>query len=497
MSVVGMTFLVMGIYLAILVCIGYLGYKRTAPTAEDYFLANRGLGTFLLVLTFIATYASLWTFLGAVGGNYRLGITFISMMMCWNVLWPLMFWVFGPRVWALGMKQKYLTYSEFIADYYSSKGLGFAAAIIGVFAMIPYIAIQVMGGGIAISTFTGGAISYQLGCSLMFLVLVVYVFIGGLKSVVWTDALQGIFFLVAMIFLASVGLARVGGVGNLFHTLAESQPELLLPGGMGSGIWLGWIFTWGFAIMIPHMFQRMLVAKSPQVLGKSATILSVVSGFVQTIPVFLLGIICVVLIPGLTGKATDSVTIAFASQFLSTPVGAIIVAGAFAAGMSTYDSQLLSASSLVTRDMVVNFAGKKLSPRSEMWLGRWAVLGLGIIVYFFALGRVGLLAVISTAATAICVSAYIFPLVGATFWPRAGKLAAWGSIIGAAIAAVVTWRVIEYPLGIYNLIWGIIVGGILFLVLTYVGTPASYEKQVKFHGLIDRVICGSKGKSGL
>ncbi len=134
--------LVVGVYMAIVVVIGIIGYTKTKATAEDYYLAGRGLGTVVLVGTLIATYASMWTFLGAVGGNYRLGISFVSMMMIWNLIWPLMYWFMGTKVWLLGKKYGYITYSQLINDYYDSKWLGIIASIIGILALLPYIAVQ-------------------------------------------------------------------------------------------------------------------------------------------------------------------------------------------------------------------------------------------------------------------------------------------------------------------------------------------------------------------
>lgn len=478
---------VLATYLAIVMAIGYWGYKKTKASPEDYFLASRTLGLFVLSMTFIATYASMWTFLGAVGGNYRLGLSFMSMMMMWNLLWPMMLWFFGPRVWVLGKAYKYITYSELINDYYESKWLGVIAAIIGVMALVPYISVQLMGGGIALEAFTRGGIPYAVGVLLVFGVMVIYVIIGGLRSVVWTDVLQGLFFLTSMFGMAIYAAYLLGGFGNMFHTIAEAHPKLFKPGNLGFGLWIGYVFTWGIAILLPHMFQRMLMAKDLRIIGRSAAALSILSGWVQTVPVFLLGIACTVLIPGLKGKATDAATALFAGKYLNPWIGAAIIAAAFAAGMSTLDSQLLTASSILVRDLYVNPFGKKLPPEKETLLGRLIVLGLGVIIAIVALARPGLIVPISTAGTAICISGYLYPLIGATLWRRPGKVAAYGSMISAAIASIITWLVWKFPLGIFNVLWGLIVGGIVFLILAFTTPPPPKEKQEKFHGLLAKV----------
>lgn len=148
----------------------------------------------------------------------------------------------------------------------------------------------------------------------------------------------------------------------MFHKIAATYPKLLKPGNLGFGLWIGYVFTWGIAILLLHMFQQLLMAKDPRTIGRSAAALSILSGWIQTVPVFLLGIACTILIPGLKGKATDVATVLFASKFLNPWVGAAIIAAAFAAGVSTLDSQLLTASSILVRDLYVNPLGKKLPP---------------------------------------------------------------------------------------------------------------------------------------
>ncbi len=489
MSLVEIVLVVIGVYMLFLVFIGTWGYKKTKATPEDYYLGGRALGTLVLSGTLIATYASMWTFLGAVGGNYRLGLSFLSMMMFWNLTWPMMLWLFGPAVWVLGKAYGYITYSELINDYYDSKLLGVIAAVVGILALIPYIGVQLMGGGIALESFTQGGIPYAWGVIFTYIVMVLFISVAGLKSVAWTDTFQGIFFLATMFGLAIYAVSLAGGFGSVFQSLQQSNPSLLMPGKLGFGLWIGFVLTWGMAVILPHMFQRLLMAREPEVLGRSALSLSILSGWVQAVPVFFLGIAATILIPGLTGKATDSVTVLFATKYLPTWLAAVIVAGAFAAGTSTLNSQLLTSSSIVVRDLYVNLTERKMLPSKETWLGRAVVLILGIIVLLFALARPGLIVPISTAGVAIAISGYLYPLIGVVFWPRAGKLAAYGSMITAAVVSIATWLVWKYPFGIYNVLWGEIFGGIVFVILGYVGKPPSPEKIEKFHGLIRKCMC--------
>lgn len=473
------------VYMSIVIGIGYYGFKKTKATAEDYYLGGRGLGTLVLTGTLIATYASLWTFMGAVGGNYRLGITFVSMMVFWNILWPTLYWVVGSRVWILGKKYGYLTYSQMVNDYYGTKWLGVIAAIFGIFALLPYIAVQLMGGGAALGMYTHHAISFSLSVIIMFIFMVLIIAVAGAKSVVLTDTFQGLFFLSVMIGLAIYAVHVAGGFNTMFHELVTKHRSLLVPGRIKFGIWIGFVFTWGFAILLPHMFQRMMMAKNPEVIARTSKAASIASGLIQTIPVFILGIAAAVIIPNLTRSQTDLTTIIFSTKFLPEILSALVIGGAFAAGTSTLNSQLLSSSSLVVEDLVKPFQKTLLTEKEETFYGKLVVISLGLIVLVIALVKPGLIVPISTAGVAICISSYVYPLVGLLFWPGAGKIAAYSSMISAGIVSIITWLIWKYPLGIYNVLWGLIIGGIVFFVVGLVEKqePLSQERRMKYHEL--------------
>ncbi len=484
MSALGWLIAVIAIYILILIAIGYIGFKSTEATVEDYYLGGRSLGWIVLTGTTIATYASMWTFLGAVGGNYRLGIAFVSMMMFWNILWPLMFWFLGTKVWLLGKKYNYITYSELVNDYYGSKVLGIIAAIFGILALLPYIAVQLMGGGIVIETFTHGSISFAAGVIITFVFMVLFISLAGLKSVVWTDTFQGIFFLSVMCGLAIFAVKLAGGFGQMFDKIEKIKPVLITHGKFGFGLWIGFVFTWGMAILLPHMFQRLMMAKDPRIIGKTTIASSILSGWVQSVPVFILGLACVILFPGISRKATDSLTVMFSTKYLSPPLAAIVIGGAFAAGTSTLNSQLLTASSLFLRDLIVSPFNLKLSPGKETFYGRIIVLLLGFLVITIALSRPGLIVPISTAGTAICISSYFYPLIGIVIWRRADKLAAYASMLAAGITSILTWLVWKFPFGIYNVLWGFIVGGIFFFAFSLINTKGLTEKQREVASLL-------------
>jgi len=480
-AVIGVTL----IYCLILLYVGYLGYKKTTLDPADYFLGGRSFGTFVLSLTFIATYASMWTFMGAVGANYRLGISFMTAMMTWNLLWPLVLLIMGTRFWILSKKYGYITPADMLADYYDSEAIRIITSIIGVIALIPYLSIQLIGGGLAFEAATNGLVPYHIGALLMVVIMLVYGFIGGLRAVAWTDVVQGLFFLVILFGLSIWTFTKSGS--NLFKAVAEKRPELFIPGNWNYKFWIGFVLTWGLSVLLPHQMQRAFTARSGKIIVKSSSILSFLSGWVQTVPVMIIGIAGALILPGLEGSQTDSVVVILVAKYAPL-FSAILVASAVAAGMSTLDSQLLSASSLITRDIYTRYIRPNATPEEEAKAGKFLLIVLSIIVYIFVLTKPGLIVPLATSGAAICVAGYIFPVIGAIFWPRVGKTAALWSMIAGSGTAFLTFVVWKYPLGIHNAAWGLMVGFIVFVILTYLTPPVPYEKQEKFHKVLDRLI---------
>jgi len=489
MSITATVILVFIFYVFLTFVIGYFGWKKTKLTPEDYFLAGRTLGPFVLSLTLIATYASMWTFLGAVGTNYRFGTSFMTCMITYNVLWPLMIWIFGVRLWLLGSKFGYITPSDMFADYYQSEAMRVIVAIIGIIALIPYMSIQLLGGGLAFEAATGGVIPFWAGALIMVVVIGLYTFFGGLRAVVWSDVLQGLFFLVVLLILSIWAIKLTGG--NPFRIIAERHPEIFDPGRFKWPLWFAFIMTWAFSPLLPHMMQRTFMAKSGKTIAQSAVSVAILSPWFQTVTVMLIGISALVLLPGLTGKATDAIIPSLLAKY-APYVGAVITSAAFAAGMSTLDSQLISASSLLTQDIWVKYIDKTADAKRQTIIGKIFVLVVTVLMFFFVLTKPGFLVILGTAGAGICIAAYMFPTIGVLFWPRVGTTAALWSLIVAGVVAFITFAIWKFPLGIPNTLWGMGAGLIAFLILTWATKPLPYEQQERFHGYLTSVIHGEK-----
>jgi SSS family solute:Na+ symporter len=367
---------VVGAYLLLLAAIGFWSYRHSGQDPVSYFLAGRGLGSLALTLTTLATLLSAFTFLGVPADAYTHGLgIFLGVGVTTALISGLFFWV-GYRVWLAARHFGFITPSEFFGHRFNSPLLALLYCLSALTFTAPYISIQIIGGARTLAAVLGEGIPYWPLAVVVALVILAYVLFGGSQAVVWTDVVQGI------ILVLGMGVAFVA-VALRWGQEAGSQldPWLSLPGPQGRWSWqtlLGNQLLFFMATpLFPQFFQRFYMAKSArpfQTLMVAWPLLILLVFF----PAALIGVWGRLAFPDL--QQPDQV-MPLMLQTLPSGVAAVVITAALAALMSTADSQLLTASSLVTRDLVVTFLKRPLSPHQEELLGRGVVLGIGLVSF--------------------------------------------------------------------------------------------------------------------
>ena len=129
-------------YLAIVLAIGFLGHRLFRGTGEDYFLASRTIGSFVLLMTLFGTHMTAFTILGSSGEAHLRGIEVFALMGSSSALIaPLVFYFIGTRLWWLGKRHGYLTQVQFFRDRYQSDGLGLLLFVVLIGLLVPYVLI--------------------------------------------------------------------------------------------------------------------------------------------------------------------------------------------------------------------------------------------------------------------------------------------------------------------------------------------------------------------
>ena len=422
--------LVIAAYFLVVLAIGTYTRRRRGAGAEDYFLANRGLGTFILLCTLAATNFSAFTVFGCSGAGYRDGLAFLPVMAFGTGFMALTFWLVGRRAWRLGRDHGLITPAELIGKLYANRWLSLVFAAVMIVWTVPYLALQPLAGGLVIGgLFNLPAHLHFIGPVLITVVIVAYTLRGGFRAVVLTDAFQGL--LMAGLLVAALVLVvnhHGGFAAAAGRVLAEAPALFARPGGQGQylpGVWFSVILLWFFCDpMFPQLFQRFFSARSERALGRTMLWYPLVCTLVFAPPV-LLGLFGHLSFPGLEGKAADNIVPLLMTSIGGDLMGTLVLTAGLAALMSTMDSQLLTLSSIFTRDVL---PGVGVETDHLEWAGRGFVVLLAVAGLVVALNPVA--SILKLGFTAFTGLAALFPTVlGGLYLKRPHHAAALASIL--------------------------------------------------------------------
>ncbi len=341
-------------YFFIILIIGFIARTRLKSSPETYFLADRKLGTLVLLGTMVATNFSAFTVFGTSGAGYRDGYAFFPIMGFGTGFMALTFWILGRKIWEVGRKTNAVTPPELVRKLYGSPLLSFVFSIIMIVFTIPYLALQPMAAGYALEALVG--LPYVYGCILVTVIILIYTLRGGLRAVAWTDLFQGVvMFLLLLVSLVLVAQHH-GGFIEANQKILSIHPELFSrPGATGKytyGIWFSFMLLWFFCDpMFPQLFQRFFSAKNRRTIAKTMLFYPLICTVVFFLPISV-GVLGHLSFPGLVGKEADKILPLTMTLISGDFMAALVIAAGLAALMSTMDSQLLTLSSIFTRDIL-------------------------------------------------------------------------------------------------------------------------------------------------
>ncbi len=414
-------------YFSVLLAIGVFARLRARRGVEDYFVASRSLPPLVLFLTMAATNFSAFTVFGFSGAGWRIGYAFYPIMAFGTGFMALSFHFIGGPVWRLGKERGLFTPPELIFDRFGSPALRLLFFGVMTAFTLPYLAMQPMAAGYALEGLLG--IPYLAGAALVTAVMLGYTFFGGMRGVAWTDVFQGGMLLVLLIVALGVIAAPFGGLSAANRDVAVRLPELFARPGAGEalmpGIWLGYMLLWLLCDpMFPQLFQRFYAARSERALATTMSLYPLITGLLFLLPVTI-GVIGRLAFPELpAGTASDRIFPLLLSRYAPPLLEALVLTAALAALMSTLDSQLLTLSSMCTRDLVEPLLGR----RAPAWGGRVFVAALALVGLGIAWRPPAtFLAIATEAFTGLAV---LFPtVIAALYWGGATAKGAIASIV--------------------------------------------------------------------
>ncbi|SDZ00522.1 sodium/proline symporter [Tindallia californiensis] len=418
------------LYLLMLVGIGYVASKRMKGL-EDYVLAGRGIGSYVMAFTFSATGMSGWLGLGLAGYVYRSGFEGV-----WTMVPSATVGIFLSFALVSKMVRKYsenvgaITIPDVLeARYYDkSRILRIISALIILAAAIAYVNGQLVAFGVTFEAVLGW--NYSTTIVLAAIMFVAWTMLGGLLAICWTDFIQGILMVLGTAMAGAFAIALSGGIGELSMGAAEiakTDPDFIIspfatmPAIIyGISLFMGdGIFSW---IGQPTLMVRYMAAKDAKTLNLSG----LMAVFIQSIlfgGTFLAALYMRTQFPEASGLPmagnTETVLIQFFTTMTHPIFAGIFIGSILAAIMSTADSMLIMGSSTLVNDFYIKIFKPDLDKRKALYYGRVATLVLGVLGVLLSL-RGGSVLIISWFGWNT-LGLFGGPVLLGLYWPRATR----------------------------------------------------------------------------
>lgn len=455
-------------YLLLLVGLGLISSRFFKGTSADFFVVSRSVGSILLLMSVFGTTMTGFAIVGSTAKSYTNGVGVYGMMASWSgLVHSAVFFAVGIRLWAVGKRNGYITQCEYFRDRFESPAMGYILFPILVLLVIPYLLVGVIAAGKFIHPTTAGlfpeiftmpplpngnphplngGVPPEVGGGVICLIVLFYVFFGGLRGAVWANTFQTIVFMITGAIAFYMVSDRLGGMEAASRAVAESEfgaPRLAREGMMGKLQFLSYFFVPLSVGMFPHLFQHWLTAKSAKSFRLTVVAFPVFI-LIVWLPCVLIGVWAAgYLGPLEPGQSPNSVLGRMIGQLVHSPVLAGLVgAGVLAAIMSSLDSQFMCIGTMFTNDIVVRVFGKdRFSDSQKIWIARGFILFVVGVTYALAIWLKDSAHVFDLGVWCFSGFAALFPLVfAAVYWKGATKAGAFASIL----VTVVLWSTLFY-----------------------------------------------------
>lgn len=405
-------------FLLLFVVIGLYSLKQRQKNSNDYLLAGHNVKPWLVALSAVATNNSGYMFIGMIGYTYTAGLSSIWMMIGWVLGDFIASLIVHRPVREMTEHHGVHTFGGLLSHWHNTNysTLRFIVGLITLLFLGTYAAAQLSAGSKALHVLFGW--ENYTGALIGTVIVLLYSFAGGIRASIWTDAAQSFVMILAMALMLYITIDSLGGLNGFTQRLdsIDSGYLSLMPQEMSHGpllggvaFILGWLFA-GFGVAgQPHIMVRFMTMDKPENIRRVR--LYYYSWFTlfygMTIGV---GLAARVLLPEVDNFDAELALPTLAHELLPPVLVGMVLAGIFAATISTADSLILSCSASLTRDfhhqkvdhylitkggtVFVSLLALGIALMSNksvfaLVLDAWGVLGAGFapLLTVYALGR--------------------------------------------------------------------------------------------------------------
>lgn len=431
--------LIFFLYMAGMLAFGYYFLRRNEG-ADDYYAGGRDMGSLHTGLSVVAT---------DVGGGFSIGLGGLGFAMGLSGSWMLFTGLLGAWLAAVFLIPKikdnpkfknFLTLPQVFGHYYG-RWIALIAALITTIGYGLFTSSQILAGA-KLASGTIGGLNVNLALYIMGAVAVLYTVMGGLKAVIYTDTIQWSILMIGLIFIGlPIAYFKVGGWEAIQGTL---QPEMLQLSNVSWQQLTNWAFT-----IIPiwfvgmTLYQRIYACRDTKTAKKAWYLAGLFEYPVMAFMGVGLGVLARVAADqgmfeplgaaGAAGMDSETGMPMLLRTVLPAGLLGIMLSAYFSAILSTADSCLMAASGSFTSDITGHF--KEVNPDSSGFLrfSQVTTLGIGVLAILLATAWDQVLDLM-LYSYAFMVSGLLVPLIGALYWKRSSKIAAFFAMIVGGFA---------------------------------------------------------------
>lgn len=502
------------VYMGMMILIGALNSKQN--NNEDYFLGGRGLGSWTAALSAQASDMSGWLLMGLPGAVYVAGTgeVWIAIGLLIGTVLNWMLVARRLRKYTIVANNSLTIPSFFENRFHDKKGaLKIVASIVVIVFFAVYTASAFASGAkLFANVFGSGAednTAYMVGLIIAAVVILVYTLLGGFKAVCYTDFIQGMLMLVAILAVPIIAYISISGdIPGALSAKGVADPAgflSLMKDGEGNPISAVSIISnigWGLGYFgMPHILVRFMAIKSDKEVKKSR-IIAIVWVIMSLGAASFLGLVARGFLNEdlvASGKSEvvfiKSILQIFDGNFILIFIGGIFLCGILAAIMSTADSQLLVTASAVSEDMYKGVIKKNASEKSALNVGRISVAVIAIVAFLIALDPNSSVMGLVSDAWAGFGAAFGPIILLSLFWKRFNLPGAVSGMI-TGFLTVIVWDYIPFfnipvegadPIktlynytGLYSLVLGFALALVVAVIVSLCTKKPSAEIEAEF-----------------
>ncbi|KLH97762.1 proline:sodium symporter PutP [Brevibacillus formosus] len=470
------------VYMAGMLLIGYYAYKRTS-SLTDYMLGGRSLGPTVTALSAGASDMSGWLMMGLPGAMFAQGLS-ASWIAIGLTLGAYANWLYvAPRLRSYTeVANNSITIPAFLENRFGdgSRMLRLVSALVIMIFFTFYVSSGLVSGGVLFeNTFH---LSYQTGLWIVGLVTIAYTLFGGFLAVSWTDAVQGLIMVIALILVPLVTVLTAGGLGETFTEIHAVDPSLLDIFKGTSLLGIISLFAWGLGYFgQPHIIVRFMAITSTSEIKKARSIgmgwmIFSVAGAMLT------GLVGIALFSkqGWTLSDPETIFIQLGTILFHPIITGFLLAAILAAIMSTISSQLLVTSSSLTEDIYKTFFKRSATDKELVTFGRLSVLLVSVVAFLLALNKNDTILDLVGYAWAGFGASFGPVILLSLYWKRMNKWGALAGMVAGALTVIIWTRFDVLKDFLYEMVPGFAISLLAIVVVSHLTSKPSNEVTAQF-----------------